>query len=55
MRLLVSMDSWGARLLSVLAIAPALSCGGTVTPGEGSGGGTGGGTSSSTGNGTSSP
>ncbi len=61
MRLLVSMDSWGARLLSVLAIAPALRCsGGTVTPGEGSGGrrstasSTGEGTSSSTGEGTSS-
>ncbi|WP_433926309.1 ferritin-like domain-containing protein [Sorangium cellulosum] len=38
MRLLVSIDSWGARLLSVLAIAPALSCGG-VTTGGGSGGG----------------
>ncbi|WP_437961908.1 ferritin-like domain-containing protein [Sorangium sp. So ce119] len=37
MRLLVSIDSWGARLLSVLAIAPALSCGG-VTTGGGSGG-----------------
>ncbi|WP_437979642.1 ferritin-like domain-containing protein [Sorangium sp. So ce117] len=54
MRLLVSMDSWGARLLSVLAIAPALSCGGNITSGEGSGGGTGEGASSSTGEGTSS-
>ncbi|AUX34023.1 MULTISPECIES: ferritin-like domain-containing protein [Sorangium] len=38
MRLLVSIDAWGARLLSVLAIAPALSCGGDVTADEGSGG-----------------
>ncbi|WP_044986242.1 ferritin-like domain-containing protein [Sorangium cellulosum] len=38
MRLLVSIDAWGARLLSVLAIAPALSCGGDVTAEEGSGG-----------------
>ncbi|MGK3961732.1 ferritin-like domain-containing protein [Sorangium sp. So ce118] len=38
MRLLVSIDSWGARLLSVLALAPALGCDGGVT-GGGSGGG----------------
>ncbi|WP_437774359.1 ferritin-like domain-containing protein [Sorangium sp. So ce1097] len=41
MRLLVSIDAWTARLLSVLAITPALSCGGVTTGGgsaEGSGG-----------------
>ncbi|WP_437274510.1 ferritin-like domain-containing protein [Sorangium sp. So ce375] len=52
MRLLVSMDSWGARLLSVLAIAPALSCGGDVTH-EGTGGSTGEGTSGQASSGTS--
>ncbi|WP_437806125.1 ferritin-like domain-containing protein [Sorangium sp. So ce1078] len=47
MRLLVSIDSWGARLLSALAIAPALSCGGVTTE-EGAGGGGGAGPSGST-------
>ncbi|WP_437573314.1 ferritin-like domain-containing protein [Sorangium sp. So ce887] len=48
MRLLVSIDSWGARLLSVLALAPAVGCGSDVMTEEGSGGGGGAGSSGST-------
>ncbi|MGK4003828.1 ferritin-like domain-containing protein [Sorangium sp. So ce1036] len=42
MRLLVSIDSWAARLLSVMALAPAVGCDGNITSGETSSGSAGG-------------